>query len=99
MKKAALQKDPRQKQSEDSLLVMLDLFSTLIGDEKRDETDSRIHQETLLEEYLEPLSNFLLAALKENEAASFYVLCGEFLREYLSLEKLLQGRHDYKNWP
>jgi TorA maturation chaperone TorD len=90
MKEAGIQKEKGLTDPEDSLVVMLDTFVSLIEEEKvGDCGKSRQHQERLLEEFLEPFTVKFVAVLKENEQADFYYLCSKVLGGYLDLEKSL----------
>ncbi len=79
------------KESEDSLVVMLDVHGTLIEEEKRGDVLARTSQVTLLEKFLEPLVKKLSGVFHDNDTADFYASCIKFLRGYLDLEKGLLG--------
>lgn len=90
MKEAGIQKEKGLTDPEDSLMVMLDTFVSLIEEEKVGDCEkSRHHQERLLEEFLEPFTEKFTAALKDNGQADFYYLCSKVLGGYLDLEKSL----------
>jgi len=90
MKEAGIQKEKGLTDPEDSLVVMLDTFVSLIEEEKvGDCGKSRQHQGRLLEEFLEPFTEKFVAVLKDNEQADFYYLCSKVLGGYLDLEKSL----------
>lgn len=93
---AELEKDKIFTESEDSLVVMLDALATLIEDEKTDPEIARRHQDTLLDNFLEPFVLKFTAALQENKEADFYAACGTFLSGYLDLEKGLTGNTGLK---
>jgi TorA maturation chaperone TorD len=83
-----IKKDDAISEPEDSLVVMLDTFASLVeeervsGGEKPKELQGR-----LLTEFLEPFTEKFSAVLKENEHADFYYLCCRVLEGYLDLEK------------
>ena len=88
MMEAGIQKAQAVTDPEDSLVVMLDFFVSLIEEEKvggREET--RQFQRELLDRFLEPFTVKFTIALKENEHADFYYLCCRILGGYLDLEK------------
>jgi TorA maturation chaperone TorD len=90
MMEAGIQKAQAVTEPEDSLIVMLDFFASLIEGEKlggREET--RQFQRELLDRFLEPFTEKFTIALKENEHADFYYLCCQILGGYLDLEKKL----------
>jgi TorA maturation chaperone TorD len=81
-------------ESEDSLVVLLDILARLIDDEVQ--IESRISptmQAKLLHTYLIPLSAGFSEACENNETADFYRTCGRFLGGYLELEKGLLGSY------
>jgi TorA maturation chaperone TorD len=81
-------KDDTVSDPEDSLVVMLDFFATLIEEEKKSgEEKWKEFQAKMLKEYLEPTAANVAAALKEHEKADFYYLCSRVLEGYLDLEK------------
>ena len=90
MNEAGLQKDEGVTDPEDSVIVMLDTFASLIAEENAAdaETDRKL-QARLLEEFLVPFAEKITAALKNNEVADFYYLCCRILGGYLDLEKSL----------
>ena len=90
MTEAGIQRDEGVTDPEDSLVVMLDTFASLVEEEKAGGGEQvRQLQGRLLEEFLEPFANKFTAALKENEHADFYYICGRILSGYLDLEKNL----------
>jgi TorA maturation chaperone TorD len=90
MIEAGIQRDKGVTDPEDSLVVMLDTFASLIDEEKAGAGEQvRQLQGRLLEEFLEPFTDKFTAALKENEHADFYYLCSRILSGYLDLEKNL----------
>lgn len=94
---AGLEKNATITDSEDSLVIMLDVLSTLIKEEKNNPETARSYQQTLLNDYLVPFTDRFVTALKQNETAYFYTACGSFLRGYLELEKGLTGAADNSN--
>jgi TorA maturation chaperone TorD len=73
---------------EDSLVVMLDTFASLVEEEKcGNGLRARLWQGRLLEEFLHPLAERLAADLRGNEHADFYSHCCRVLCSYLDLEK------------
>jgi len=87
MDEAEIRKDKAISDPEDSLVVMLDTFASLVeeervaGGEKVKELQGR-----LLSEFLEPFTEKFTAVLKENEHADFYYLCCRGLAGFLDLE-------------
>jgi len=79
-------------ETEDSLVVMLDVMSRLIDEEQNSEAHDALRmQGELLEKYLIPLANSLQEACGKNESAAFYQACCRFFKGYLELEKGLNG--------
>jgi TorA maturation chaperone TorD len=90
MKQAGVQKDQGVTEPEDSLVVMLDIFVSLIEEEKAGGGEPiRQLQAQLLEEFLEPFTEKFTSALKKNAQADFYYVCCRILGGYLDLEKSL----------
>lgn len=88
MAEAGLRKGPTVTQPEDSLVVLLDTFASLVEEEKNgDGQRARQWQGRLLEEFLQPLAVQLAATLRDNEYADFYSNCSRVLCSYLDLEK------------
>lgn len=88
MAEAGLRKDHAVKEPEDSLVVMLDSFASLVEEEKAgDVLQVKQLQGRLLEGFLEPLAEKLAVALQGNECADFYLCCCRVLCRYLDLEK------------
>lgn len=74
--------------SEDSVVMMLDIFATLIDEEKKSGSEpSRQLQVRLLTEFLEPFAVKFSEAVDRSEKAEFYKSCCRLLRGYLDLEK------------
>lgn len=74
--------------SEDSLVMMLDIFASLVEEEKQNATEqNREFQVRLLTEYLEPFSKAFEEAVGKVETADFYRTCCKLLNGYLDLEK------------
>lgn len=90
MQDAGIVKVDDVSEPEDSLVVMLDTFASLIEEEKIESTPKvRGLQARLLEEFLEPFVEKFTAQLKENTHCDFYYLCCRVLGGYLDLEKSL----------
>lgn len=88
MAEAGLRKHPSVTLSEDSLVVMLDTFASLVEEEKNgDGLWARQWQGRLLEEFLQPSAEQLAAALRTHEHADFYSHCCRVLCSYLDLEQ------------
>ncbi len=90
MEEAGLVKIDEVSEPEDSLVVMLDTFASLVEEEKKD-SSAKIKelQARLLEEFLEPFAEKFTAQLKDSEQCDFYYLCCRVLGGYLDLEKSL----------
>lgn len=90
MKEAEIVKVDDVSDPEDSLVVMLDTFASLIEEEKTESTPKiKELQARLLEEFLEPFVEKFTAQLKDNKHCDFYYLCCRVLGGYLDLEKSL----------
>ncbi|MGB3209712.1 MAG: molecular chaperone TorD family protein [Desulforhopalus sp.] len=90
MIEAGIQKDETVTDPEDSLVVMLDTFASLLEVEKISGGEKiRQLQRMMLENFLEPFTEKFTATLKENKHADFYYLCCLVLSGYLDLEKSL----------
>lgn len=90
MNEAGLIKEEAVTDPEDSLVLMLDSFTSLVEEEKEGGGDKiRKLQGRMLEEFLAPFVAKFSAALKESEHADFYYLCSRVLGGYLDLEKNL----------
>ncbi len=79
-------------ETEDSLIIMLDIFSMLV--EEKDEIATEKAEKTqieLLEKYLIPVSEKLQESCRKNPKAYFYAACTDFFCGYLELEKGLHG--------
>jgi TorA maturation chaperone TorD len=88
MRQAGVQKAQGVTEPEDSLVVMLDVFVSLIEKEKVGGGETiRQLQVQLLEEFLEPFTEKFTAAMKDNAQADFYYVCCRILGGYLDLEK------------
>jgi len=74
-------------QSEDSLLVLLDILACLIREEENDPDFDPGHAARLLKSFLEPLTDYLNTAMQENDRARFFQACTRFLSGYIDLEK------------
>ncbi len=77
-------------QSEDSLLVLLDILACLIREEVNDPDFDRGHATRLRNSFLEPLTDHLNAAMQNNDRARFFLACVRFLAGYIDLEKGLR---------
>ena len=90
MDDAGIVKIKEVSEPEDSLVVMLDTFASLIEEEKTD-SGAKVKelQARLLEEFLEPFAEKFTAQLKDNKHCDFYYLCCRVLGGYLDLEKSL----------
>lgn len=90
MEEAGLVKIDEVSEPEDSLVVMLDTFASLVEEEKKD-SSAKIKelQARLLEEFLEPFAEKFTAQLKDSKQCDFYYLCCRVLGGYLDLEKSL----------
>lgn len=84
-------------ETEDSLVVLLDIYHRLIEKEDQfiDGTTQK-HLEELLNTYLLPLSAKLSEASATNDFACFYEACVQFLCGYLEMEKELIGSVVYQ---
>lgn len=90
MAEAGIVKKDDISEPEDSLVVMLDTFASLVEEEKTD-SGAKIKelQARLLGEFLEPFAEKFTAQLKDNKQCDFYYLCCRVLGGYLDLEKSL----------
>ena len=73
--------------SEDSLVLMLDVMVTLIEENEKQGRENSELQEILLSKFLVPMCTRFTARLHENPVARFYSGCADFLAAYLDLEK------------
>ncbi len=74
--------------SEDSLVMMLDVFARLLERERHEGGEEvKQQQARLLTEFLEPFAEQFSQAMEANEAAVFYQTGCTLLRGYLELEK------------
>ncbi len=73
--------------SEDSLVIILDVLVTLIEENQKNGAENQALQEQLLNSFLLPLSELFADKLREKEVAHFYSGCADFLAAYLVLEK------------
>lgn len=90
MAEAGLQTDESVTDPEDTLVIMLDTFESLVEEEKMSNEDgARMFQKRMLEEFLEPFIAKFSEALRKSERADFYYLCSRVLRGYIDLEKNL----------
>lgn len=90
MAEADIRKNSTVRDPEDSLVVMLDTYGSLVELEKDSDVEAaKKFQVRLLERFLEPFAEKFIADLKDNEDADFYYLCSRILGSYLDLEKEL----------
>jgi len=88
LSEAGLQKTKFVTEPEDSLVVMLDSFSSLLEIETTDNRDVvKQLQRRLFAEFLHPFAIQFCGALSESNEAEFFAICGRFLKEYLDLER------------
>ncbi len=76
-------------ETEDSLVVMLDIYQQLIGLERAGKKDAANRETEFLRRFLLPLAEAVAENLEQNRKASFYKACGHFLKAYLCLETAL----------
>ena len=87
---AGIVKEESVTDPEDSLVVMLDAFASLVEEEKVNGGELvKELQGRLLSEFLEPFSKKFTEALEKKTDAKFYTICCKFLKEYLELERSL----------
>ncbi len=85
---AGFEKKEDVSESEDSLVVMLDVMTRLIEEEKNTDSDLvKDMQAKLLWDFLVPFSIKLTEACQARESAEFYQACCAFYVGYLDLEK------------
>lgn len=90
MDEAGFVKKEDVHEPEDSLVVMLDTFASLVEEEKKGAAEKvKPLQARLLGDFLEPFAEKFTAKLKENKQCDFYYLCCRVLGGYLDLEKSL----------
>ncbi len=90
LNEAGLVKEESVTDPEDSLVVMLDAFASLVEEEKSNAGELvKELQGRLLSEFLEPFAAKFTEALEAKEDARFYTVCCRFLKEYLELERSL----------
>ncbi|PHR27117.1 MAG: hypothetical protein COA36_10130 [Desulfotalea sp.] len=90
MNEAGLVKSDDVHEPEDSLVMMLDTFASLVEEEKIESTAKiKELQARLLEEFLNPFVEKFTTQLKNNQQCDFYYLCCRVLGGYLDLEKSL----------
>ncbi len=94
LSEAGLQKGESVKDPEDSLVVMLDSFASLVEEEKSNGGEGvKQLQDRLFTEFLYPFCEKFCQALGDNQNADFFALCGRFLNEYLELERGLNLKY------
>lgn len=85
---AGLEREDGVVDSEDSLPMLLDIYASLIEEEKvSDGEEVRKLQARLLIEYLQPFTREFIVAINKIETADFYTSCCRLLCGYLDLEK------------
>lgn len=85
---AGFEKKEEVSEAEDSLVVMLDVMTRLIEEEKNTgSVQVKELQAKLLWKYLVPFSEKLTEACEAQESAEFYQACCAFYVSYLDLEK------------
>jgi TorA maturation chaperone TorD len=78
--------------SEDSLVIMLDVMVTLIEEQQKQGEENQELQDQLLRKFLLPAAALFTDRLHEKNISPFYSGCGDFLTAYLELERgLLTG--------
>lgn len=88
LQEAGLRREEGVVDSEDSLVMLLDILAGLIEEEKSTGSDrARQLQARLLTEYLEPFIREFAAAINLIDTGCFYASCCRLLRGYLELEK------------
>jgi TorA maturation chaperone TorD len=89
LKQADIGKFKDITESEDSLVIMLDVMVTLIEENEKQASENKALQKMLLHTFLFPMTTLLNNRLHENPVARFYAACSDFLTAYLDLEKAL----------
>jgi len=87
LKQADIGKYQNITDSEDSLVLMLDVMVTLIEENEKEGRENSELQEVLLAKFLIPMSTHFSSRLHENTVARFYCGCADFITAYLDLEK------------
>lgn len=87
LKQAGIGKYQNITDSEDSLVLMLDVMVTLIEENEKDGRENSELQEILLSKFLAPMCTHFTKQLHENPVARFYSVCADFLAAYLDIEK------------
>ncbi len=86
--KSGFEKKEEVSEAEDSLVIMLDVMTRLIEEEKNTGSEqAKELQAKLLWKYLVPFSEKLTEACRVQESAEFYQACSAFYVGYLDLEK------------
>ena len=92
LKTADIGKVKEITESEDSLVIMLDVMVTLIDEQQKQGEENQELQEQLLREFLLPATALFAERLHEKNISPFYTGCADFLAAYLELERgLLTG--------
>ncbi len=89
LKKAGVEKRQDVTETEDSLVVMLDIYQGLINREKNGAGDASALEAEFLTRFLMPLGAAVEKALEGNRQAPFYEACCHFLNAYLLMERSL----------
>ena len=87
LKQADIGKYTNITDSEDSLVLMLDVMVTLIEENEKEDKENTELQHILLTQFLAPMCIHFTQRLHENPVANFYSGCADFLTAYLDLEK------------
>ena len=87
LKQADVGKFKNNTESEDSLVIMLDVMVTLIEEHEKQGKNTTALQQILLQKFLLPMTALFSARLHENRVARFYGGCADLLTAYLDLEK------------
>lgn len=94
LNEAGFEREEGVVDSEDSLPMMLDIFASLIEEEKNSDSDTaRNFQAQLLAEYLVPFADKFSKEVSKANTAEFYTSCCQLLCGYLDLEKGLVAVH------
>ncbi len=89
---AGVEKIDSWKESEDSLVVMLDFMITLIEQTDSNEKRALAAQRRLVKDFIVPFSHRFHQALTSNSVAVFYEVLGLFLLGFMEMEEaVLQG--------
>ncbi len=89
LKEAEIGKYRDITESEDSLVLMLDVMVTLVEENDKQGKDNLALQARLLGGFLVPFCTLFCQQLRENPAATFYSGCADYLAAYIELEQEL----------